>query len=93
MKHLWEFVNDTAITLHRNVDQCLPQRAQDRVLMTALAHHGIWGPQLAAVNRCCLYLRVVMLSDISTGDSLKLQTDMVEGRADKNMNKRYEWPD
>eukprot|EP00957_Ditylum_brightwellii_P087323 6646378-Ditylum_brightwellii.AAC.1 len=59
--------------------------------MDLFIRHGYRKHDLAALNQCRIYLRVVTLSDIMSGDGLKVLECIFlvkrTGRED-----RYEWP-
>ena len=48
--------------------------------------------QLAAINQCRLFLRVIFLLDISTGDGLYIYRSTYNGKPNHWLSKIYEWP-
>ena len=48
--------------------------------------------QLASVHRCQMYLKEVLLSDITTGDGRYIDRSIYEGVPNNCMNDTYEWP-
>ena len=47
--------------------------------MQCFIYNGLYGSQLASINRCQLYLQVFTLSDITTGDGLRIDKPSYSG--------------
>ena len=60
--------------------------------MEWFTNSGFYGFQLAAINRCRLYLQVIYLSDITTGDGKYISTAVYNSEITKWYTDRYEWP-
>ena len=48
--------------------------------------------QLASINRCRLYLQVIHLSDITTGDGYRIDKSSYAGSVNKCLHTKYLWP-
>ena len=68
------------------------QRKNDKNLMQCFINNGIHGYQLAAVNQCRLYLKAILLSDISTGDGMFIDRTIYNGVINNCTTDTYEWP-
>lgn len=68
IEHLWNFCFNRGVILKSNEKYFPGRRANDRNLMQCFIDNGFHSEQLTTINRCRLYLQVVTLSDISTGD-------------------------
>eukprot|EP00978_Attheya_sp_CCMP212_P043519 scaffold285802_cov35-Attheya_sp.AAC.1 len=55
-----------------DVQTLLLQRANDQFLMQAFSDHGFTGTDLARLNETRMFLHVVTLADISSGDGRHL---------------------
>ena len=93
MKHLWLFCHTKKVELRR---ACLPfrhKRKHDKNLMQYFTNNGLHGYKLASINRCRLYLKVVLLSDITTGDGMYIDQSIYDGNANQCLSDIYDWPD
>ena len=61
-------------------------------LMQYFTNNGIHGYKLASVNRCRLYLKVVLLSDITTGDGMYIDQSIYDGASNNCLADIYNWP-
>lgn len=48
--------------------------------------------QTTAVNKCCLYLQVLSLSDITNGNGTRLTDTALHSNRDNEQHHYYEWP-
>ena len=60
--------------------------------MQCFIDNGFHGIQLASINRCRIYLQVITLSDISTGDGLRIDKSTYTGVKNTNIRTEYLWP-
>ena len=67
MKHLWNYCCLRRVTLCRDISYFPHNRENGRDLMESFINSGYHGHNLAAINRCRLFLKVILLSDITTG--------------------------
>ena len=66
--------------LHVNYERQCPQRQFDRALMEIFDRWGLPKKTLKALNRVRIYLQVIFVSDISTGDGSEIEQEAFEGR-------------
>ena len=70
----WERFSKYGIDVYLPLSAELPlQRENDQLLMDLVLKQGLRKSRQKAVNRVCLYLRVILLADISTGDGLYIR--------------------
>ena len=60
--------------------------------MESFANNGFHGLQLASINRCRIYLQVIHLSDITTGDGIYISRAAYNGDIERWSISQYEWP-
>lgn len=75
--------------LHSIVPRFKPNWEKDRNLMKSFANSGFQGLQLAAVNMCRLYLQVIYLSDITTGDGQYISKAIYSGEIRRWSTSQY----
>lgn len=52
MKYLWEFCCIRKVTLRNIVPKFTPNQKKDKNLMESFTNNGLYGLQLAVLNRC-----------------------------------------
>ena len=92
MKHLWEFCSVRKVNLHRKGDNFPSNRKNDRNIMEIFVNNGYHNHQLASINRCRIFLKVIHLSDITTGDGQYISRSAYNGKSERWSTPRYEWP-
>ena len=89
---LWEFVD----TSHIQVDDPFPaiplQCHDDQFLMLAFAYHKLAPATLRQANICRLWLRVLRLSDIISGDGRRILDQYWYGTGPNSTTSMYDWP-
>ena len=55
-------------------------------------HNNFTKPQIAAINRCRIYMRAITLTDISNGTGSFVTRDAYEGKRDPHRNSTWIWP-
>jgi Reverse transcriptase (RNA-dependent DNA polymerase) len=93
---LWQFLSERNITLKRNCRKFQREyrNINDSYIMTdVLTTKNEWSKDdLEIFNNCRLYLRVELLSDISTADGVSIRCHLWNGKKDKgheNFSKSY----
>jgi hypothetical protein len=73
--HTWKFLRVYDVYVTDNIPDFKPPRENDCLLIPTFAKNGFSGNNLRLLNQCRLYLQVLWLSEISTGDGtmIKLQ--------------------
>ena len=89
IKHVWKFCHEHKITLNKSMKHFTPQRQGDQCLMTIFIAHGYKGSQLASINRCRLYCKVIWLSDILTADGLYIHKTCFNSNFDSSYDNDY----
>ena len=69
-----------------------PQRVNDVNLMDTFIQQGYKKTQLASLNRCRMYLKVIWLSDITSVDGKSIEPTKYKGIDHSNYQSRYSWP-
>ena len=92
MNHLWEYCCILKVTIRNIVPKFKPNRKKDKNLIQWFTNSGLYGLQLAAINRYQLYLQVIYLSDITTRDGKYISTAIYNSETTKWSTDRYEWP-
>lgn len=89
--HVWHFLLEKRIRLVERTPNLLPQRENDAFLMEAFIAAGYRGSDLAALNRCRMFLCAVTLLDIVSGDGRSLLLDWSRGQP-RLGQERYDCP-
>jgi len=61
------------INIMADITDYMRLRKRDREIMRILIKHRLTGNELAAMNRCQMYLHAIFLSDICTGDGTAIE--------------------
>jgi len=69
-----------------------PARHNDKIIMEVLSKLDITTPELRAVNHCRLYLKVCLLSEITTGDGTCITEEAWSGKPTYQQRKEDSWP-
>jgi hypothetical protein len=72
LKHLWDFCTETGICLEPSTSSLSLARENDHFLMTQFSLFGYKGEDLYHLNLCRMWCHSLRLSDISTGDGLRI---------------------
>ena len=92
IKNLWQFSHEFHIkVINRTINLPLPQREGDVFLMEAFIEQGYTNTQLQILNRCRLYLGVMLLSEVMTGSGDSFTEHYLCQREPQPRN-RYNWP-
>ena len=92
IKNLWKFVWDNNIQIENRITKLpLPQREGDIFLMEAFQEQGYKPKELMILNRCRIYLRVMTLADIMTGEGNAF-TEHYLCRREREQRNNYVWP-
>jgi hypothetical protein len=94
IKSLWQFLSDTAISLHGQGPTLPLRRDNDLYLIQSFYDAGFRGASLQALNRCRLYLQATTLSDIATGSGCSIMHWAWVGQQSRitHISSSYEWP-
>jgi len=78
------------IDIKRDVKDFERPRRYDKEIMCLFIQHGIRGTELATMNRCQMYIHVMYLSDICTGDGKAIDTRFWIGK--EKCHSTFRWP-
>lgn len=94
MKNLWEFCDKNDISLRGQYAKPNLPRQHDEFIMEALLsrYRDIFSrSEILAINRCRLYMQVVSLSDIATGDGTRITKKAYRGISDSFRSSKWRW--
>ena len=90
----WEFATKQKIQITTGLQITRTRREGDRYLMEIFYEIGYRKGQLAALNRCWLFLYVLTLADITSMCGKYMIKDVREGIANLEItDERYKWPE
>ena len=94
LQQTWEFMNEYKIKLDVNVPDIPLLRERDIPIMKAILDQGqITNKDLAIVNKCRVYLKIFLLSEITTGCGKKITDKAWHGiQTNENAKTRTKWP-
>ena len=87
----WRYMRRFHLHVKESTASLLPRREGDAAIMARFIEAGNRGKQLAVLNRCRLYLRIVSLADILDGHGTSLLPGVLNGSI-SNPQERYIWP-
>ena len=90
MKNVLEFCIIRKINLRRKGDNFPTNRKNDRNIMESFVNNGYHSHQLASINRCRIFLKVIHLSDITTGDGQYISRDAYNVKSEQWSTPRCE---
>ena len=91
LTHLWQFTSQFQISIKVPTPPLKLQRQHDLFLMDHFYTHYDHS-KLRRLNGCRLYLQVLTLSDITTGDGMFITASSWNGRLDSTRYTAYDWP-
>ncbi|WP_317202409.1 hypothetical protein, partial [Janthinobacterium sp.] len=92
LTHNWNFLSDNCMGIEDSVSELELQRENDQYLIRTFQQAGFKGVILKRLNVCRLFLKVVTVSDISTGCGRYISTPGWKGEVDFTRAERYDWP-
>jgi hypothetical protein len=94
--HLWKFTYDTGIEIEDDIENFELTRQGDHTLTSAFIaayKEGIVSKsELKKANKCRLYLRVLTVADIASGDGRFVDDDMFKGLRNDARERALNWP-
>ena len=85
IKHLWQCLDDTPLSLKGPSLAEQPLRDNDVFLMDAFVDQGYEGEDLCLLNDCRLHIRATRLSQITTADGWRIEPRAWKGQSSWNM--------
>ena len=92
LHHTWCFLDKYNIKLDLPVPEFELVREHDALLIPTFAAMGFTGDELREINKCRMFLKVVLLSDICTGDGKFVTKSSWHGNIDDTRKMIYQWP-
>ena len=94
VKHAWEFMLSSGFTIQSSASdpQLQLRRVNDILLLESFLASNLGSDTLCCLNRCRIFLQVSTLSDITTGNGLKITTSAWQGNPDNTRPTYFEWP-
>ena len=90
----WLFMSGNSIKLKDNTPFIPLGREEDKILMEHFMLQGYKGIELRNINCCRLYLKVITLADITSGDGKTITKEAwdVKKVDTQNRHNNFEWP-
>jgi len=86
----WQHCKELDIDVMMDIVDFETPRKQDREIMKMFLQSGVAGQDLICMNRCCMYLQAIFLSDICNGTGTAIDPRIWDGWVQcKSM---YQWP-
>ena len=79
ISHTWKYTKEDSIIFQEETYSLQPQRFNDSLIMEDWIKFGFKGNELSELNRCQMYLNFTCLSDVSTGDGLRIPPSSWKG--------------
>ena len=92
MKHNWAFHHRSQISVDIAAPAPVLQREGDQFLIPLFWNLGFRKSNLAALNRCRMFLQVTTVSDLSSGDGTSILECYWQGRLHPHAHTNYKWP-
>ena len=95
IKSVWKFCHENKMVVSGLYARPSIQRQHDYFLMERLIRNfpGIFSTsELQAINRCRLFLQVLTMADVSTGDGLEFSKKYFSGIRDSSRKSLFQWP-
>ena len=89
---VWSFLSKHGMRIEDSATAILLPRELDVFLTTSFVSAGLRGHDLLRLNRCRLFLQVTSLTNISTGDGLRLGRGCLRGELYPMEKQHYDWP-
>jgi len=91
LSQTWRFQTEYNIS----IDTCTPEiplsQEGDQLLMMLFSQAGTGGEELATLNRCRIFLQVVMLANILDGSGHYISDQMLSGQPNTTFASGYNW--
>ena len=91
LTHTWKFLAEHGMRISDGSADFTFRREHDSLLMDEFGTAGHTGETLQILNRCRLYLRVVLLFEVTDGGGRRLRAEMLAGTKPTDSS-QYEWP-
>jgi len=92
IKMAWQFQMEHQIQIKTDLPPLSESRVKDQFLIKSFAQAGIQGTELARINQCWIYLKVMTLADIYDSAGIYILPDMWAGKNNQTFTLGYNWP-
>jgi hypothetical protein len=92
LKTLWQFCRQHHFRFDDPFERPRLHREGDQYLMHAFALHHFKPKELAMINQCRMFLKVITLADITTANGKSLHPWSYDGIRRRPHLHRYHWP-
>ena len=96
IKHLWHFVRKHSIEIDEDTDSGGMLRTGDKFLgeifADAYSKNMLLKQDWRAVNRCRLFLKLLTVADLTTGDGQEVDEAMLRGKTSHGRVRDIKWP-
>lgn len=93
IKSLWQFIDEYKISFPVHSEFLELHREHDVFLMEMFQRANFKPTDLVKLNRCCKFLQVVTLSDITDGSGNQISKTYWDGNKDNQRKSHYDWPE
>ena len=90
--NVWKMINEFKLSVEDKSASPPLRRENDKYIMQEITKTETSKTSLRRINRCRLYLRVITLSDIATGDGKQITNWAKQGNLQKRFKRRLGWP-
>jgi hypothetical protein len=91
VERTWKFLSDYKLILNHDIRVPL-RREGDRFIMAIMIENNTSITDLLAINRCQVHLQVTTISDVTSGDGLRISSNTIDGNYNSEQRHYYQWP-
>ena len=89
----WQFMSDKKVTINDSTKTIKPERERDTAIMDHIYKHTeLSSKERKTFNKCRIYLKVFLISEICTGDGQYILENIWTGQRDETIESKYNWP-
>jgi len=92
LSHTWQYLSELGIQLENHKITLQEACNKDIFLMLNFWNAGYWGEALTQLNKCCLWLQVTTVADITNGQGQHILNTYLEGIHTIIWPKWWHWP-
>ena len=92
LKTTWLYVSSRQLQIHASYPILNYVRQNDSFIMEKMTTLGLTENELVRVNRCRLYLQVILLSDIVDAGGIHILSSYLQGRRSTTRKSNLKWP-
>ena len=92
LKTVWNFTWKNEIQIKDTVLKPVSYQDNNHHIMEEIFHYGYRGNELKKINECRMFLQVMNLSEITTGNGKKITKQAWDGQKADNCVNDFQWP-